>query len=84
MNQKKDQKKKTHLSLNEQTSSINNARSALVACVTHFSTTFDANLCCDKTKTFPRTLAISADLSSGFPCSGIKFPVTKKKNENKN
>lgn len=50
------------------------ARSARVACVTHFSTTFDANLCCDNSNTFPRTLAINTDLSSGFPCS-VSFVV---------
>lgn len=59
----------THLSLNWQTSSMRKARSARVACVTHFSTTFDANLCCDNSNTLPRTLAINTDLSSAFPCS---------------
>lgn len=58
-----------YLSLNEHTSSMRKARSARVACVTHFSTTFDANLCCDSTRTLLRTLAIRTDLSSGFPCS---------------
>lgn len=62
----------TYLSLKPQTSSIRVARSALVACVTHFSTTFEANLCCDKTKTLPLIASISLDLSSCLPCSKSK------------
>lgn len=62
----------SYLSLNVHTSSISPVRSPRVACVTHFSTTFEANLCCDNTKTFPRTLAISIDLSSGLPCSTVE------------
>lgn len=54
-----------------QTSSINIFLSARVACVTHFSTTFEANLCCDNVNTFPRTAFIIADLSSALPCSKI-------------
>lgn len=67
-------KNSTYLSLNPQTSSISIARSALVACVTHFSTTFEANLCCDKARTLPLTAPISSDLSSGLPCSKINKP----------
>lgn len=51
------------------TSSISMLRSARVACVTHFSTTLDANLCCESVKTLPSTDLMSVDLSSGFPCS---------------
>jgi len=59
----------THLSLKVQTSSIRPVRSPRVAWVTHFSTTFEANLCCDSTRTLPRTLFIRMDLSSCLPCS---------------
>lgn len=69
--------KSTYLSLNVQTSSINAVRSDRVACVTHFSTTLEANLCCDKTKTLPRTLFIKMDLSSGLPCSEIGQKIFK-------
>lgn len=58
-----------YLSANEQTSSMRKQRSVRVACVTHFSTTFEANLCCDRINTLPRTEAISTDLSSALPCS---------------
>ena len=58
------------------TSSIRTALSARVAWVTHFSTTFDANLCWESCSTLPRTAATIRDLSSGFPCS-----VKKKKKE---
>lgn len=61
----------THLSLKPQTSSISMDRSLRVAWVTHFSTTLDANLCCDRVKTLPRTEHINLDLSSCLPCSGI-------------
>lgn len=59
----------TYLSLKPQTSSINMDRSLRVACVTHFSTTFDANLCWDSVNTLPRTEHINLDLSSCLPCS---------------
>lgn len=59
----------TDLSLNPQSSSISNARSLRVACVTHFSTTLEANLCCDSCSTLPRTAATSRDRSSPAPCS---------------
>lgn len=70
----------THLSLNMQTSSISMLRSARVACVTHFSTTFEANLCCESVSTLPNTDLMSVDLSSGFPCSvnEIKIKVRAK------
>lgn len=62
----------TYLSLNPHTSSIRRALSARVACVTHFSTTLLANLCWLKASTFPLTLLINWDLSSGLPCSAQK------------
>lgn len=52
---------------------MRNARSPRMACVTHFSTTFDANLCWDNSSTLPRTLFIKMDLSSAFPCSKIEM-----------
>ena len=66
----------THLSLNMQTSSISMLRSARVACVTHFSTTFEANLCCESVSTLPKTDLMSVDLSSGFPCSANESRLT--------
>lgn len=59
----------TNLSRYEQTSSMRKARSAWVAYVTHFSMTFDANLCCDRHRIRPRTAAINTDLISALPCS---------------
>ena len=47
-----------------QTSSMRTARSFLFAYCTHFSTTFDANLCWDKGKTFPVTADTIRDLFS--------------------
>jgi len=70
----------TYLSLKLQTSSMRKDRSARVAWVTHFSTTLEANLCCDNTSTFPRTDKIICVLSSGFPCS-VKPNINKLWNE---
>ena len=51
------------------TSSIRLALSDRVACETHFSTTLDANLCCDSDSTLPFTAVTIRNLSSGLPCS---------------
>ena len=47
-----------------QTSSIRWIRSVRLACWTHFSTTFEANLCCDNARTLPRTALMIIALSS--------------------
>lgn len=55
----------THFSvLTLQTSSMRTLLSARDANWTHFSTTFDANLCCESNKTFPFTAFTIWALSS--------------------
>ena len=48
----------------ERTSSTRMALSGLEACCTHFSTTLEANLCCESGSTFAFTASTILDLSS--------------------
>ena len=55
---------RTYPLFSAQTSSIRWIRSVRLACWTHFSTTFEANLCCDSARTLPRTALMIKALSS--------------------